>query len=271
VQISSRVVFRQWLWARRAEWLLMGQKVRQAKPIFIISFPRTGSSLLMERIASYDGVGDCGEVLNQRAGRGLNHRKIGRDAVVGHIHRALVMCRSNFGAVKIHFNHLDKRRVSLAELLASFPDALYVFLYRTNILEQYCSQLLASRTRRFHSAVRSQIDILNIDLAEWSQYRNRVLATYKEALQQFMNADFGRAGDWVVISYEELCKGEDVTLHRVMRDFGLECNGAPRAQRLRKQEKRNLSDIIQDYARIQEKIDATHLEITQADGSVQLR
>lgn len=269
-QISSRLVLRQWLWSRRADWLSWRKKGLPAKPLFIISFPRAGSSLLMERIVSCEGLGDCGEVLNQRTGRGLNHSKIGRDAVVKHVQRSLVMCRSDFGAVKIHFNHLHKRNVSLSELLAAFPDALYVFLYRANILEQYCSLLLASQTRQFHSAVRGSRDVVNVDLEKWNQYRGMVLDTYNDALQRFMSTDFNGSGAWVVISYEELCKGEDTMLRGAMNEFGVECKIAPQAQRLKKQETRNVSDIIQDYARIRESIGSTHLEIIQADGKVQL-
>jgi hypothetical protein len=166
--LSARLVLRQLAHTVKLTFRGLTAAGNEGQPIIVLSAPRTGSSLLSSLLSQHPGIYDCGEVLNQRVARGLYHRRFGPKAVVNHIRRSIRACGSNCALVKLHFNHLADRAVPLTTILESFPQASYILLYRQSILEQYCSQVLASRTRNFFSHKRaSSSEVFHLNPGDW--------------------------------------------------------------------------------------------------------
>src|SRR5690606_22863438 len=138
-------------------------------PVFILSSPRTGSSLLGDLCASHPELDDRGEVLNQRIARGLYHRSTGSAAVVRHIRQHLAISSARCAVIKLHFNHLQHRRTSIMDLIQAFPDAVWIVLYRRSLIDQYISLKLAVSTRTFKDTIRRD-ELVWVDEKEWMSF-----------------------------------------------------------------------------------------------------
>lgn len=217
----------------------------------------------MEILGDCANVADCGEILNQRIARGLGHRRLGAPAVVSFVNLNLETTAHPFAVIKLHFNHLARRGVSLDAFLERFPSGLYVLLYREDLLQQYCSWKLASNTRQFYAKIRDAGQRVHVDLCEWEHFREETLRTYDEACIALCRLVDTGSSRVVVVSYEQLVANDLTKLKYVMKEYGAECNfDNRRPGKLVKQERRQIQDIIHDFPDTAPLLGETRVKLT---------
>ena len=133
-------------------------------------------------------------------------------------------------------------------MLEEFPTAKIIFLYRKSVLEQYCSQVIATKTRQFVKKGESSSVVFNLNLADWEKYRESHVQAYRNALNTLRKM----SSSYLTVIFEDLIADPADSLNnKLLPDLKLECIDIPPSP-LKKQEKRALSEIILNY---QETID----------------
>ena len=250
-RLSMRLLLRQRYHSWRLCWRSIVSPNTYVTPIFLFSPPRTGSSLLSAYTNQHPDLHDCGEVLNQRIARGLSHRKFGAKPAIRHIKKTMLATDKPYCLMKLHFNHLKDRKTPLQDLLESFPNAKIVVLLRQSILEQYCSQVIATETRNFTNTKNNNSPLVfNLDFAKWESYRASQVKAYRDALSVLDQ----KGSPYVLITYEDLSSNPDGIVNRQMFPFlGL----APVELAnpvLKKQEKREVDQIISNYEELDDRL-----------------
>lgn len=261
--LSYRLRINQLLWRVRLvlySYLNYKDSSRGSKPIFVISFSRTGSSLLMQKLAQCSEVSDCGEILNQRIIKGLGHRRRGVHDIVSFINLSLNYKNTKFSVIKLHFNHLEKRGVNISDIADNFPKEIFIFLYRKALLEQYCSMKLASSTRKFSGAIRNHQDKIHLDIDDWQAFRDKVTANYRNVIQYFHHKD--KADQFILLSYEDLVSGKTQNLLERMKSYSLSFNHIIDAKsNLLKQERRQIQQIISNYEMVAKQLGPAQIDL----------
>jgi LPS sulfotransferase NodH len=247
--LSARLLLRQRLHRLRLVWRTLSSP--NTKPILLIILcgPRSGSTLLAEYLNQHEQILDCGEVLNQRISRGLNHRKVGPKAVIRQITLTMLACSKKVCMIKIHFNHLDDRKTDFQQVLEAFPESRVILLSRQSILSQYCSQVIATQTRHFRKTSRNNQEIsFDLQFADWEYYRaKRISESYNAAtlLRDLRKTYFS-------LNYEELTRVPIAKVSEIFVDFLLLEKISITRLVSGKQENRQIHQIISNWDEVRE-------------------
>lgn len=249
-QLPFRLLARQLLWKARLSMPRRSNK--PATPIFILSSPRTGSSLLGKLLSSHSEIEDLGEVLNQRIARGLNHRACGRSPVIRHIKQHLAYSRSKYAVVKLHFNHLQRRNVQLKDLFPEFPHATWILLYRNNLIEQFVSLKLATHTRVFTDRRRTD-ETIELNIQEWKLFVQQEQDLIASTCSYFSSCAENRH---IVIDYESLSNDSTEAFYAICKNIGLPDQDVEPLT-MQKQETRPISRVISNFDDVHEILEET--------------
>ncbi len=247
---KARRHFSRYLFAQRLPLPDSQQCPEFKKPIFIVSAPRTGSTLLFETLAQFPQLWSTGEEnhelmediaeLHPAAQGFVSNRLTAADAsktVVNQLKQHFVRQLQNREAVNylkqppeqrpsvIRFlEKTPKNALRIPFLKAAFPDALFIYLYRKP-LENISSLLEGWRSQRF-VAYRN---LPNWPHQQWSFFlppgwqslHSASLATIAAYQWQVCNdtilEDLNTlpASDWCWLSYDDLILQPQLTLSRI--------------------------------------------------------
>ena len=220
----------------------------------ILASERSGSSFLVQSLRSHPDIRSFGEIFNPRW-IGFNTPGFDNDDqdLIRYRNRRPVEFLETrvFGphdqttvavGFKLFYSHLERRRIRpLGRHLAGTPDLKVVHLRRGNLLRQYLSRVIASRTGQW--GVRSPEDrqLPQVDL---SARRCRRYFEKTRRLQEAHGQSFERC-DVLSVAYEELDSQYEHQMERVQRFLGVEAL-ALRARSV-KHEVRPLAEAIRNY------------------------
>ena len=235
---------------------------RTAKtPIFVLSGGRDGSNLLVSYLNSISGVCVHGEILSELHAYGIRKRFISKRAVIRHIRHWINVGSGPFGGAKIFFRDLKLRRLTLTELCRQFPTAKWLVLYRKNILDQYLSYLVASKTKVWiKTTPENVINLPKIRLKpqEMLMVCDRVRENYGHAYLHFKTLGPKRS---LWISYEELVEDPQGLFDGKIFDF-LDLESQEVRTNLLRQNSRSYDQIISNYEEVKEFIRNTDFSQT---------
>lgn len=142
------------------------------------------------------------------------------------------------------------------DILGAFPESKVIFLYRAAILEQYCSQKIATQTRQFVKKATGSSAVFKLEVADWRAYRSSQLAVYHMALRVLRDASW----PYIQITYEDLVADPQLVIEQQLLPYlGYSRFELPPPP-LRKQEKRALDEIILNFREINDEV-LPHAEI----------
>jgi LPS sulfotransferase NodH len=227
----------------RRDWWLRPHTPFRA--IFVIATPRSGSNLLLDSLRQIPGVWSRSEVLNWGMTIGPS-RRASRDQAIRHIHYSLQTLTQPYRGCKLFLGHLRHYQLTLNDILAEFPDARFLVLYRQSLAEQYASYLMAKETRQWmllqgQSQKRAPI---HVDPGELRRYCDQMRRDYHEVLSVPWLPS--RA---VLFSYEELSADPA----RCLREQICPLLGVPPiepATRICKQNPQALADRVDNYRQV---------------------
>lgn len=224
----------------------------QKRVFFILCQYRTGSNLFISYLNSIPGALFDYEILSRWHGYGLRRWGIARKDVYRHVSHSLHYQNEEIRGAKIFFQDLWQLKVPLNEFLKEFSEARWFVLYRKNILTEYLSHFLACKTKQWlryegdHSKAHAQIRFYP---EKFLIYRNQIKSWYEEA----MKAESLR-GKSLWISYEELAANPQKFFdERVFPFLGLPPSRIH--TRLARQNLREPSEVISNYAEVRETIE----------------
>ena len=127
-------------------YLSSRRSVDAKEPVFILSSRRCGSNFLLGLMNSVPGISMASEILHPDMDYGLRERFISKRAVLRHISLSVNARQQRVCGAKLHLMQMEKRGVSVQDLLRIFPRARFIVLYRRSLLEQFVSLKLAETT-----------------------------------------------------------------------------------------------------------------------------
>lgn len=236
---------------------------RERHPVFVLSQPRTGSSLLMSYLRSIPDADFASEVLNPHKLFGLRVKLTSKRAVIRHLAHSMNHCRGRLCGGKIHLQHLAQRGMSLADVDRAFPTARYLVLYRRSLLEQFVSLKLSEATRSWKwRADYHPPPCLRLDPEELHAFCEENQRWYREVLDT--PRIVSRA---LVIAYEDLAEDPQRLFDRKVFPF-LSIASAPVFTRVHKQNVRPHEEIVENLEEIRRLVPRDVLEHTLAGRSV---
>jgi LPS sulfotransferase NodH len=169
-------------------------------PIFVICEPRSGSTLLCDYLNSHPLITCDHEILNRGAIPRLHSCQCKADLRF-YLNTLFKTTNAEIVCGKIHFEHLEDFRIGPGQLIAWFPRARFLVLYRQSLLAQYVSLKLAQLTGRW-IATRPDEESrqsINVDVAELCAFVEMTSNRYKKFVH-LPEID----GRYLTISYEQL-------------------------------------------------------------------
>jgi len=205
-----------------------------ADPVFIITEPRTGGTLLGDYLNCHRMVSCEYEILNQGLIPWLMLLRSEKE-VRSYLNALFTALPGKIRCGKIHFDHLDQFGINVLHLLGWFPRARFVILYRRSLLDQFVSLKLAETTGRW-MAIRPEEEtdqMIHIDVNELLAFAEITKKRYRQVLSH--DALRGRH---LTISYEELVSRTDRVFETRIWPF-LDIPACPVKSVLRKQNRRS--------------------------------
>lgn len=241
-------------------WLSARQRWHQAKlaarwwfsphtpyqPTFVLATHRTGSNLLMGYLCHLPGVQCRSEVLCTTLPFGLAPRQCRPGTALQHIRRSLHTLRSPVRACKLMLDQLQRTALSVDALVAAFPEARFLILYRESLAEQYVSHELAKATQQWYLVAgqeRRQTRIY-VSSAKLKTFCEDVRRSYRDLLN---HAEL--AGRSVLLSYEDLSADPSWWLSEQICPL-LGVAAAPPRSHLCKQNVGPLSERVENYREV---------------------
>lgn len=232
-------------------WLTRRQEPYQA--LFVIATGRSGSNLLLSYLNEQPGVALRSELLHPRLYYGIWPFQATPSRALRHLWLSLQADRTPIRGCKLMLNQLENCRLSLDGLRGAFPDAKYIILYRENLGEQFVSDLLAKATHQFLllPGEEQKLAQVHVNPAELQSFAAGIQKGYREVLSHSWLAPRS-----VLLSYEELVRDPEHCLVDVIGPL-LGIKAVSAGTHLRKQNSRELSESVANYAEIAELLVST--------------
>jgi hypothetical protein len=162
---------------------------------------------------------------------------------------------------KIHFGHCEQFGVTIDALRRWFPQARFIVLYRSSLLDQFISLKLAEATDRWIATWPSEEtdDEIAVDPRELLSFAQNSKGRYAELVQTP-----GLDGRHLTLSYEELTRAPQETFHVKIWPF-LGIPSCPVFTTLRKQNRRPVRECVRNFHEIEPLIDSGDLELVLED------
>jgi LPS sulfotransferase NodH len=216
------------------------------QPLFVLATHRSGSNLLIDYLNRTGDIACHSEVLCNS----LPYAPLGRYSparAIAHLRRSLQTLPTPVRGCKLMLDQLADCRLGVPELIAAFPTARFVVLYRQSLAEQYLSLKTARVTNQWvlrpgQAARATRVPVERHDLRA---YCERIKAAYRQLLE---SQDLRERA--VLLSYEELTAEPAYWL----RDQICPLVDAPCAQAatdLLKQNTRPLADRVENYRQVE--------------------
>lgn len=120
------------------------------QPVFVVVKPRCGSTLFMDFLNSHSEISAFDEIYNARYfANVLPLNESDPQKSTEKIETIVRACDKKICAFKINFNLCGSKN-GLQELINFFPSALFVFLYRQDLVNQYASMEIVKKTGIWH-------------------------------------------------------------------------------------------------------------------------
>ena len=220
------------------------------QPLFVLATPRTGSTLLTDYLRRLRGVTCRGEVLNLALPIGLRRDELSSAKAIRHIRRSFQAMRQPIRGCKLLLLQMQECGLTVDELDAAFPDAMYLILYRESMAEQFISFQCARATGEWvlrRDQDRRQVRV-EIDPEELEAFCDATRRDYEVLL----------ANDWlrersILLSYEELIADHGTCfVERVCPFLGVPASEP--ATRMLKQNVLPMADRVVNFAEVAETI-----------------
>jgi LPS sulfotransferase NodH len=216
------------------------------RPVFVLATHRSGSNLLIDYLNRLPGVQSHHEILCRVFANGPAWFQRGRWSTIGHIRRSLHLLTAPTRGCKLMLDQLEFSRVKLADLLAAFPDAKFIVLYRQSLAEQFASKETAKATNQWtlsSDEERKQARV-HINPAALREYCERLRRWYHNVINQPWLPE--RA---LLVSYEELAADPRRLIHDAICPLLQVPPGEPES-RLQKQNTLPLAQRIENYREV---------------------
>ena len=215
-------------------------------PLFVIATYRSGSNLLLDYLRSLPEVQCYSEVLSPRLPIGLRRIDLSPKLALRHLRYSLQSLKAPIRGCKLMLDQLAACRLNSSDLMAAFPAARFIILYRESLAEQLLSARSARETgqwvlRRGQGAQLVRVEVAPLEL-QWFCDETRIL--YDNLL-----TDYQLCRASLILSYEELVADPvGVFAERICPLLGL----PPREPRttMLKQNPRPLAERIVNYAEL---------------------
>jgi hypothetical protein len=230
-----------------AKYHLLPRSPKQ--PLFVLAEPRTGSWLICDYLCSVPGISICGEILNPQEPCALPRQGVSKSAALRHIARSLNSCPSAIAGTKLMLCQMKSYGLTVDDLHHSFPNALYLIVYRKSLVEQFASVEVANTTgrwmmhdpnsHRFNATIRvAPDDFLKFCESQRDFYRNLFNRTWLSSCAR-------------VVSYEDLAERAQEIFDDALFPF-LSLVPTRVTTKLTKQNRRSMRDLIENFEEIQD-------------------
>ena len=174
---------------------------------------------------------------------GLEPRQVRPETALKHLRRSLHTLDSPIRGCKLMLDQLAQCRLSLDGLLAAFPDARFLVLYRQSLAEQFVSWQLAKATNQWILLDGQNVSeaSIPIDPSNLRSYCEKIRAAYRSVLDCSWLPERS-----VLLSYEELTANPIKWLSEHICP-SLAVPYAPPETKLRKQSTQSLSQRVANY------------------------
>ncbi|MGQ0633589.1 MAG: hypothetical protein ACT4QC_03175 [Planctomycetaceae bacterium] len=221
---------------------------RETIQVFILTTARSGSTLLTDYLNSVPEVTMASEVLSPTLPCGLPAREISKRVVLRHIAASLNAQPGRIVGAKLLLRQLALHNLTLDDLRGEFPEARYLVLYRASLAEQYVSFQAARDTGKWVGRSRAESfgGTLTISPEEFIEFCRRQRDAYNAILSCLWLPECGR-----LISYEALARDAQLVFDQTVFPL-LGIPPAPIKTQMKKQVDRPLSEVINNYNKIEE-------------------
>ena len=229
------------LWMCTITSRLHGQASSQ--PVFVLSYQRTGSTLLLSYLASHPQITEYSEILNPDCNYGLSRHVKNTDAILQHISRMVRAKESKICCMKLMETQLAQRELLLNELIdrlnATYPQCRYILLYRESLIKQFISMMIARKTRQWHCRddKRKKHAHVRLDVQELESFCNERKKSYRELAEVTSCCT-----SLLTLSYEQMVDNPQKVFDETVFPF----LGVPRSEIQTPLLKQNLDDSIKD-------------------------
>lgn len=227
------------------------------QPLFLCSTHRTGSTLLRSALNTLDGVSLAGEVLNHNNKPGV--ADMDRAGLLAHLDECLRAERSPNPGAKVMLTHLRPDVLPADALVAAYPEARYLLLYRRDLLAQWLSMRRADESKQWTdlegASTQASEARVHVKPARIRKYVERQRKRYEE----FLAAVDGH--DLLTLAYEDVDGDLAAAVARVQARFGLpgtfDAAGIP----LKRQRVGEPIDLVDNWTDLEPLVAAGELEL----------
>ena len=236
----------------------------QARPVFVLFTPRSGSQFLAELMNSVPSVEMRGELLHRHALRRGRWSRIAdwapqmtvsfwrRGAYQSYLTGGLAAPGARVTGCTLSQFQLAGTGLGLDDLVEWFDDARFIILYRRSLAEQCLSWHLSLLTRQWRWTEDSRS---NSPFEGRVRLERRAVLNRFELVRQFYSEllehpELGRRAR--LLSYEELRDDPQRAFDEVLFPWLGLPHTTVRNERLRKQGTRPMRDVIENYAELED-------------------
>lgn len=155
-------------------------------PLFVLATPRTGSTFLVECINSLSDAAIRGEVLHPDKLLLTGSLERRSTTALRQIRRGLGADRAQIRGAKILLDQLADRHLSVEELLADYPQARIILLWRRHLGAQYVSHRLGQISGVWHRRTGARKapppQMIELSANEYRVWKSETLEMYNAAM-----------------------------------------------------------------------------------------
>lgn len=229
-------------------------------PLFVLASPRTGSTLLADRLSQHPSVWVAGEALNHRTDHGVAGIT-DPQRIEAHLRAFLATRREPVPGTKIFHSHLERAGWGIDDLYRLYPELHAVLLYRASLPEQFVSWAQARRIGQWQlrpGHTRRELPAQTVNPDRFREFRGlerrRVEQTYEV---------LARRGEVSVVCYEDLAADPQPVLDRLWGGLGLDPVPLGDTALQRQRTYRHLSEKLANYDEVADLFDeaGSHLDL----------
>jgi LPS sulfotransferase NodH len=257
----------------RLRWLSASMPPMGDDPVFVLTTARSGSNLLRSLLNDLPGVTIANEVLHPRTYVGARRLRT-PDAGLAHLQRSLTALDGDVRGAKLFFSHLERLGLDLPRIIATYPRARWIVLYRESLWAQFLSTQRALRSGEWVHQVREDSferhqvrvpnrfkgaeDTFQVEADVLERYLRQQRAWYDGAVRELQ-----RSSRAALVAYEDLVADHDAVLHSLTEDLDLPASERTVRQGTRKQAGTSDDALVENLDELRDLLasDLAHLHL----------